>query len=32
MKIYYEHDADLGFILGKKVAVWASAPRGTPTP
>ena len=28
MKIYYEHDADLGFILGKKVAVLGFGSQG----
>lgn len=32
MKVYYEHDADLGFLFGKRVAVLGFGSQGTPTP
>ncbi len=30
-KIYYDADADLSLLKGKKIASWDTAPRGTPT-
>lgn len=31
-KMYYEKDCDLNQLNGKKIALWAMAPRAMPTP